>query len=269
MSETMETMQTEATTPEVDIAEGAGAQPTETPAEAPATEQPEATTPPETPAAEAEAQPPAPWSLPVKFRREHRELNYEDAVRYAQMGLSAEAQQPMMDQLRLMAAARGQSVTDFVASWSEAERLRLKDEKLQTTNGDEAAAEILVNAELERRRQACDMQDRQEQEAAQQAEQTLQDRLAAEFNELQQACPDFAQFSDLPEEVVKEAIRDNRHLYDAYLRYQHREGKKIEQNTAAQAAAAAASAGSQADQPPVGVNPAIAAAMRAVDEVFG
>lgn len=269
MNENMEAMQTEDTIPEVGTAESADTQPAETTAEAPAAEQTEATTPPEDTATDAEAQPPVPWSLPVQYNHEQRELNREDAVRYAQMGMRYEAQQPMMDKLRLMAAARGQSVTDFVNSWSDAEEKVIRDKKLQITNGDEAAAEILVQAEMEARRKAIADGEQREQAAQEAARQTLQDRLASEFIQLQQEFPDLPDFSAVPKEVMEEAVRDNRHLLDAYLRYERREAKKIEKNTAAQASAAAASAGSQADQPPVGVNPAVAAAMRAVDAVFG
>ena len=122
---------------------------------------------------------------------------------------------------------------------------------------------------MEARRKAIADGEQREQAAQEAARQTLQDRLASEFIQLQQEFPNLSDFSAVPKEVMEEAVRDNRHLLDAYLRYERREAKKIEKNTAAQAAAAAASAGSQADRPPVGVNPAVAAAMRAVDAVFG
>ena len=145
-------------------------------------------------ATDAEAQPDAPpWSLPVKFRREHRELSYEDAVKYAQMGLSAEAQQPMMDQLQIMAAARGQTVAEFVRSWSEAEQAALLEKKLQITGGDREAAEILVKAEMDARRQACAVQEQEREAAEQAARQTLDARLAAEFVELQAEYPNLAE----------------------------------------------------------------------------
>ncbi len=269
MSENMEAMQTEAAMPEADTAEGAGTQPAETPAEDTTAQQPAAATPPETDVAESEAQSPAPWEFSVPYNHQDVPLTREQTTEYAQMGMRYEALKPTMDTLRLMAAARGQSVPDFVNAWSEAERMAIREDKLRITNGDEAAADTLVQAEMEARRKACADSEQREQAAQEAARQSLQDRLATEFALLQQEFPEIAAFAAVPQEVVDEAVRDNRHLYDAYLRYVRREDKKIQQNTAAQAAAAAASAGSQADQPPVGVNPAIAAAMRAVDDVFG
>lgn len=267
MEENTNTVQTEATTPTEPVTEPATPEVAESTAETATEEQTEATTP-ETPP-EEESATPQPWSLPVRFRHENRELSHEDAVKYAQMGLQYESQQPMMDQLRMMAAARGQTVPEFINSWSEAENAALLEKKMQITNGDREAAEILVKAEMDARRQACAVQEQEQQAAEQAAQQTLHDRLAAEFVELQSYFPNVAEISQLPREVMEEAVRDNRHLYDAYLRYQHREGQKIEQNRAAQAAAAAASTGSQADKPPTAdMDPDVIAARNAVRSVF-
>ena len=269
MNENMEAMQPEAAMPETDTAEDVSTQPTETTAENTADQNTEAATPPETEVAEPEAQPPAPWEFSVPYNHQDVPLTREQTVEYAQMGMRYEALKPTLDTLRLMAAARGQKVPEFINSWSEAEKDALLEKKMQITNGDREAAEILVKAEMDARRQACAVQEQEQQAAEQAAQQTLQDRLAAEFVELQSYFPNVAEIGHLPREVMEEAVNNNRHLYDAYLRYQHREAKKIEENTAAQAAAASASAGSQADQPPVGeMDPATQAAINGVRSVF-
>lgn len=269
MNENMDAMQTEAAMPEVPTAESADTQPAETTAEDTATQDQEAATPPETEVTEPEAQPSAPWEFSVPYNHEDVPLTREQTIEYAQMGMRYEALKPTMDTLRLMAAAQGQTVPEFVNSWSVAENENLLEKKLAITGGDREAAEILVKAEMDARRQACAVQEQEREAAEQAAQQTLQDRLAAEFLELQAAFPTVAEIGQLPREVMEEAIRDNRHLYDAYLRYQHREGQKIEQNRAAQAAAAAASTGSQADQPPAGeMDPDVIAGRNAVRSVF-
>lgn len=269
MNENMDAMQTEAAMPEVPTAESADTQPAETTAEDTAAQDQEAATPPETEATEPEAQPPAPWDFSVPYNHEDVPLTREQTTEFTQLGMRFKALKPMMDQLRLLAAARGQTVAEYVNSCSEYDANALLEQKLEITGGDREAAEILVKAEMDARRQACAVQEQEQQEAEQAARQTLQDRLAAEFLELQAAFPTVAEIGQLPREVMEEAIRDNRHLYDAYLRYQHREGQKIEQNRAAQAAAAAASTGSQADQPPAGVmDPATQAAINGVRSVF-
>lgn len=249
--EIMEALAPEDTTPEGTEAESAAAeqQPVDTTAETDTGEQPEDTTPPE-PTAEEEAQPPAPVTVPVKFRHEQRDLTMEEATKYAQMGLLREAEQPMMDQLAMMAAGRGQTVQEFVDSWSRAEERALLEDKLKITGGNREEAEKLLKFDLESRRTACNARQQQEREQEAAAEQSIVDRLATEFAEVQQEYPEMTDYSNLPQEVINDAVRNNRHLLDAYMRYERREAKKINQNQATQAAAAKASAGGLADKPP-------------------
>ena len=254
---------TEGTTPQTETVEGADVTSEPTNADNPTTEQPEGTTPAAEGGADNPQAPVEPF-LPVKFRLETRDLTREDAAKYAQLGLLREAETPMLEDLALMAAAQGKTLAEFVRSLKEADEQALRDDKLHITGGDADAAETLVKAELARRREALNLQARQEQEAEQAAEKTLTDRLAGEFGELREMFPDLAEWSHVPRTVVEDAIKNNRNLVDAYLRYRHREGKNIEQNRAAQAAAAAASVGSQADTPPAGGDPAIEAMVRAV-----
>ena len=256
---------TEGTTPQTDTVEvdATQAPPTETNADTPDTQQPTDTTPEADDVAEGAQVPVAPF-LPVKFRHETRELTREDAAKYAQLGLLREAEQPMLDDLALMAAAQGKTVAEFVRELKQADEQALRDDKLNITGGDAESAETLVQAELARRREALNLRARQEQEAADAAEKTLTDRLAGEFGELREMFPDLTEWGALPKSVIEDAIKNERNLVDAYLRYQHREGANIERNRAAAAAAAAASVGSQADTPPTGEDPAIAAMRRAV-----
>ena len=266
MDEIMETMETEVTTPEEPVTDPAGEQPEESPVEPVAEDLQEDTTPNEDPVTEETT--PAPVMVPVKFRHEQRDLTMEEATRYAQLGLLREAEQPMLETLALMAAGRGQSVQEYVAALSASEEKFLLKEKLEITNGNEEEAQKLLQYDLDARRAACADRVRQEQEAEQQAEQTLTERLAAEFVELQQEYADIGEFSTIPQEVVNDAIRNKRHLLDAYLRYQHREGKKIEQNRAAQAAAAAASTGSMYTVPNQPEDAATAAMLKGLRSVF-
>lgn len=133
----------------------------------------------------------------------------------------------------------------------------------------EEAARQLVKAEMDARRNARNIRTQQEQQAEEQAEQSLQERLASEFSELREECPDVADFDAIPQEVVNDAVKNGRHLYDAYLRYQRREDKKIQQNHTARQTAAAAAIGSQADNPPDGgMDPDVAAMLQGVRSVF-
>ncbi len=268
--EIMEVTAAEDTTPEATETESTAEDEAavETTAETEAEEQPEGTTPTET-QAEEEAQEPDTFVLPVKFRHETRDLSTEEATRYAQLGMLRESEQEMMDQLAMMASARGQSPAEFVAAWSRAEERHLLESKLQITGGNEEEAQKLLKYDLEQRRAACNARAAQEQEQEAAAERSLTDRLAAEFAELREEYPEVTDYGTIPQEVVNDAVKNGRHLLDAYLRYERREGKKIEKNRAAQAAAAKASTGSMADHPPSGdMDEAAAALVRGVESAF-
>lgn len=261
MDENTQVMTEEATTPTEPVTEPADPAPAEPTAETPEEDGAEATTPPAEPAQDVDASP-APF-LPVKFRHEHRELTREEATAYAQMGLLYEAEKGTRDQLALLAAGRGQSVQEFVDSLVKYDEKTLLEEKRRITGGNEEEAQKLFRVDMETRRSACAERVRQAQEADRQAEQSLTDRLADEYGELREEIPEIGEFATIPKEVVNDAIRNGRHLLDAYLRYQRRESKKIEQNRAAQASAQAASTGSLTDSPPDGGMDAATAAMMA------
>ena len=268
MDELNQVMTDPATTPEEPVTDPTEQEPVEQTDPAPVEGQPEDTTPPSAPEDGAEATP-APWTLPVKFRHEHRDLNQEEATAYAQMGMKRETEQPTWDALSLLAAGRGQTVQEYVESLKRYDENLLLKQKLEITGGNVVEARKLLQLDLDARKTTCAERVRQEQEAEQQAEQTLADRLAGEYIELQQEFPNIGEFATIPQTVVNDAIRNGRHLLDAYLRYQRQEGKKTEQNRAAQAAAAAASAGSLADAPPEdAADSAAVAAARGVWSVF-
>ena len=264
MDENVQVMDNELTTPEEPVTETADTQPADNPAEAPTEEPTEPTTPAEESVDGAEANP-DPWVLPVKFRHEHRELSQEQATAYAQMGLQYEAEQETRDQLAILAAGRGQSVKEFVGSLMRYDEKILMDEKMEITHGNKEEAEKLFKLDMEARKTAHAHRVQQERDADAQQEQSIRDRIAAEYEELRTHVPELAEFAHVPQSVVNDAVKNGRHLYDAYLRYQHEEGKKIQQNRATQAAAAAASTGSLADSPPAaGMDDVTKAMMRGV-----
>lgn len=264
MDENMNTaVENEGTTPQTETVEGAAPAVDPTPAENPAPEQPEGTTPAAEPTAE-DPQPPVAPFLTAKFNHKDVDLTREQTLAYAQKGMKYDEERPMMEDVALMAAAQGKTPAEFIRDLKQADEQGLREDKLRITGGDADAAEILVQDELAKRREALNLRARQEQEAKAAAEQSTLDRLAGELVELRELVPELTDWDAIPQAVKEDAIKNNRNLTDAYLRYMHREGKNIEQNRAAQAAAAAASVGSQADKPPAGGDPAIEAMRRAI-----
>lgn len=268
MDENMNTTAgTEGTTPQTETVEGAAPAADPTPAETPTTEQSEGTTPAAEPAAEDPQTPVAPF-VTVKYNHETRDLTRDQAIAYAQKGILYD-EGPMMQRLALMAAAQGKSAEEYVAALVEADEAGLLEDKLRITGGDADAAEILVKAEMDKRRAALGLRAKEEAEAEQRAERATLDRLAGELVELKELVPDIADWDAVPQAVKEDAIKNNRNLTDAYLRYMHSEAKKIEQSRASAAKAAAASTGSQADHQPTGeMDPATAAIRVGVRSVF-
>ena len=264
MDENLNTaVENEGTTPQTETVEGAAPAADPTPAETPTAEQPTGTTPEAEIGAEDPQSPVEPF-LTAQFNHKDVDLTREQTLAYAQKGMKYDAERPMMEDLALMAAAQGKTPAEFIRDLKQADEKGLREDKLRITNGDADAAEILVQAELAKRREALNLRARQEQETADAAKKSTLDRLAGEFGELKQLVPELTDWDNVPKAVIDDAVKNNRNLTDAYLRYMHREGKNIEQNRAAQAAAAAATVGSQADKPPTGGDPAIEAMIRAV-----
>lgn len=210
-----------------------------------------------------------PLTVPVRFRHKNRELTVDEATKYAQMGLLHEAQEPLLDKLRLMAAGQGQSLDAFITAWEAADRQAYLEAALEKTGGDRDLAERLLDAEMDKRRRACCLQAENEQQSEEQASQSLTDRLADEYAQLRQEMPEMGGFDTLPEEVIADAAESGRHLMDAYLRYAFRENRKIAANRQAQAAAAEAAVGRQGQMPPSeGEDPKTAAMVAAIRSVF-
>ena len=269
MDENMEVTTEEVTTPTQDVTEDVSEPLAETTATEDTAEQTEATTPPEE-TVEPEVREPAADTLPVKFRHECRELTMEEAKSYAQMGLKYESLQPTMDRLRMMAAGRGQSLEEFVNNWAAAEERAIFDRLLEKTGGDRDIAEKLLRLEQADRQSACNARVQQEKQAVQDAKTAVTRRLAAEFTELQKEFPGLGDFDALPEAVIRDAVTNDRHLLDAYLRHEHSESKKVAENEAAGRSAATASVGSQTDHPSASTRDGITEAMlKGIRSVFG
>lgn len=92
----------------------------------------------------------------------------------------------------------------------------------------------------------------------------VNERLAEEFCRLQEECPEVTGFEQLPKAVVEQALTDSEPLLFAYLRYCHREQRRINEAQLAAARAGAASAGPQRGEPPKMPDPAVEAMVRGV-----
>ena len=74
---------------------------------------------------------------------------------------------------------------------------------------------------------------------------SVEERLAAEYRQLQETCPDAPAFEALPETVLRTAVDEGLALTDAYLRYDYGERRRIAAAETAAKTAGARSAGTQ------------------------
>lgn len=276
MEEIMEAVGTEGTTPTA-AAEGTETveETVETTVETAETETGEGTTPTgeEDTGTAQEAEETAgagePFTIPVQFNHESRDLTVEEAQLYAQKGMKFDELTPTLDKLRMLASETGKSVPEMVEALVTARENALKERLLQEAGGNESVAERLMELEMQKRKAAFETVKANEATAEKNARQETVERLAAEFAELKAEHPEYGEFKDVPKAVVNDAIRNKIPLKYAHAHYFAQQHKKIEQNKASQARAAAASVGSQASVPAAGeTDPAIAALMRGLGSVL-
>lgn len=205
-----------------------------------------------------------PITIPVNFEGTVMNLTLEEAASHIQRGMMYDKK------LTRLASDAGQSVEEYINSQYEAQKNALYEVMLRRANGDEDVARDLLELALQKRNLAFEKAEEDKKAAAQAAKDSLDDRLASDFIELQAEFPEYGKFGDLPEAVIREAVDKNISLYDALLRHRWTESKKIESAKQQQAQAAAASVGSQATQPPEkSPNPMIDALMEGLQSGLG
>ena len=168
----------------------------------------------------------------------------------AQRDTEAEALAPTLDKLRLLSAGCGQSLSELADRLLEASDRERYTRLVTEAGGNEELAKRLFDAENAERQAAYRERLVRERQAEAARKTALRDRLAADFGRLRVEYPGrFADFSQVPESVVRTAAAENISLYDAYLRFERAEQQRIDEAKQQQRLAAAAAAGSKADRP--------------------
>lgn len=183
--------------------------------------------------------------LPVKFMREEKTLNREEAVKYAQMGMNYERFEPMISKLDYLAAVKGVSRDKYIEQQLQNLESDMRNEIIDKYGEDENTVNDMMEFQKQKHKKAYEaMLEKEKQDDKNTAEST-ETRLAGEFAELVKEFPELEgkNFKDLPV-AVKKAGFSGEKLLNAYLLHKHTEGKKISAATAAQENAAKKSAGS-------------------------
>ena len=256
MDETLETTEiagAKATTPEAeaDTTAEAGAAAGE---EASADEEPEV----DETDGEADQKDAPPFTVPVKFNKQYRELTPEEAGMYAQKGMKYESLEPQLTKLRFLGQKTGQSVEAMLDGLYRAGESLACREMLERAGGDEKLAAALMEAWKLKNKSAYEAMLAADRKAAESVKEDNNRRMADEFAELHGEFPEIVKIDDVPQSVIKAAVRTGRSLLSEYLLYVQRETKRIKLAEEQAAAAGRATTGTQAGGSPPEDTPEIA-----------
>lgn len=181
--------------------------------------------------------------LEVQYNHEKRNLTRDEAIALAQKGIHF---QNTYDVIERVATLRGQSVNEFLNGLESADDEAHRQGLIERFGDDEETINQMMELYNIKKQKTLDNAKANRQAAAQQEEQTINERLAQEFDEMKNNdFPELTEFKDLPEEVKKAAF-GGLSLSHAYLKYMHNENKKIAAEKASQEEAAKKSTGSMA-----------------------
>lgn len=188
----------------------------------------------------------------VKYNKQERTYSAEQAAPLVEMGLKWDSFRPQYEKLKYLASSQQKTVADLIDQIMEEDDSRLYRQIMDEVGGDQAeVARIFEMRKAERQKkfeQMCLNEAEKEnlEQVEQQAE--IENRLANDFLNLCDEFPDrFSNFSEIPAPVVETAVNENISLFDAYLRYQHREAMRVAEEQRRQSDSAARSAGSLGD----------------------
>ena len=183
---------------------------------------------------------PTPPFLEIQYNHEKRGLSREEATTLAQKGIYY---QSTYDTLQRAATLKGLTVEEFLNGIETAQDEAYRQELIGKFGDDEDTVNKMMELYQINKQKTLDAAALRREEEKTQAEQTVNERLAAEFTEMLGEFDGLTDFASLPIEV-KQAAMDGMSLSHAYLKYLHRENKKIAAQKASEEAAAKKSTGS-------------------------
>ena len=181
--------------------------------------------------------------LEIRYFKENVPLSREEAKNYAEIGKRFS---DVREQLERVATLKGQTVDEFLKGLETAQDEAYRQGLIEKFGDDEETIDKMMELYNINKQKTLDNAKASQRAAAEQEEQTINERLAQEFVEMKNGdFPELTEFKDLPEEV-KRAAFEGLSLSHAYLKHMHNENKKIAAAKNSQAEAAKKSTGSMA-----------------------
>ena len=142
-----------------------------------------------------------------------------------------------------VATLKGQSVEEFLNGIEAAEDEAYRKGLVEKFGEDEDTVDKMMELYNINKEKTLNTAKENRKQAATEAEQSENARIAEEFDKMKSEFPELTEFAKLPPEV-KKAAYNGMSLEHAYLKYGHSEQKKINAAKAAEAEAAKKSTGS-------------------------
>ena len=176
--------------------------------------------------------------ISVRYNHKNQDLTREEAIQYIQKGMHTES---LRAKLEYLAASQNTDVNTLVEKLVSAKENGYR-KYLESMYGD-GSPEVEIGMEIFRAKQTGDYKKIMSEKNEIAKNQSINSRLADEYITLKAEMPDAPDYNELPDSVIIEAAQGKRDLYDAYLRYLHKEKRKIDAAKHTQEAAAFASSG--------------------------
>lgn len=139
----------------------------------------------------------------VKFNKEMRELSMDEASALAQKGLKYDTVKDELERLKKIAASSGKNITDFITEMENQKKNAHKNDLLESCSGNEELVNRIIELEGN----------------------SVNDEILG-FSELRNEFPNIKEIADVPGEVLEEIEIKGGNLFDAYLRYLHKQTRQ-------------------------------------------
>ena len=177
--------------------------------------------------------------LEIKYNHQKKGLTKDEAITLAQKGMHYEGAYKALERI---ATLEGKTIDEYLAS-AEQSRDDAYRQRLEERFGDdtETIDKMMELYSIKKEKTLASAQE-DAKKAKEKAEQSENERIANEFVKMKDDFPELTDFASLPD-AVKRAAAEGMPLPYAYLQYQHKEAKKIEDAQKAQSEASKKSTG--------------------------
>lgn len=166
--------------------------------------------------------------ITIRYNHETLNLTPDEAAVLAQKGKAYEKISPVLSELELAAERTGLSISDLVKEWVGCVDKAALEDAIEKSGGDSYAGNQLYTRQLEEARQKVKTR-RETTEQENSISEYNNNRLAEDFEKYRGEMG-VKEISELPKAVIKTAVKENIPLFDAFLRFEHKNKTQIDKN---------------------------------------